>query len=69
MKPDTLVRVEAMKALISALGEVDAERFITLVSRDNFDYTQWRHDNLCKGMTFDEIYEDAAAYWQKMNQA
>lgn len=59
MKTDTVVRVEAMDALIAALGEVDAERFISMVSRDKFDYTEWRRDNLCKGMTIDEIYIDA----------
>ncbi len=62
MKPDAVVRVEAMDALIAALGEVDAERFISMVSRDKFDYTEWRRNNLCKGMSFDEIFEEAAAY-------
>jgi hypothetical protein len=28
MKPDTVLRVEAMNVLIKNLGEVDAERFI-----------------------------------------
>ena len=28
--------------LIDALGEVDAERFITLLHREPFDYTQWQ---------------------------
>ena len=44
MKADTLVRVEAMNALIAALGEVDAERFICMVKRDTFDYTEWQKD-------------------------
>jgi hypothetical protein len=61
MKADTVIRVEAMEALIAALGEVDAERFISLVSRDKFDYTEWRRNHLCTGMTMDEIYDDAAA--------
>ncbi len=61
MKTDTVIRVEAMDALIAALGEVDSERFISMVSRDKFDYTEWRRNNLCKGMTMDEIYEEAAA--------
>jgi hypothetical protein len=59
MKADTVVRVEAMDALIAALGEVDAERFISMVSRDQFNYTEWR-GNLCKDMTVDEIYNEAA---------
>ncbi len=66
MKADTVIRVEAMDALIAALGEVDAERFISMVSRDRFDYTKWRRDHLCKGMTVDEIYDEAAAYEKKL---
>jgi homoserine kinase len=62
VKSDAVIRVEAMNALIAALGEVDAERFISMINRDRFDYTEWRRDNLCKGMTFDEVYEEAAAY-------
>jgi hypothetical protein len=31
-----------MKALISSLGNVDAEKFISLVLREPFDYTKWR---------------------------
>ncbi len=31
-----------MKALISALGDVQAERFITLILRTSFDYTKWQ---------------------------
>ncbi len=68
MKPDAVVRVEAMGALIAALGEVDAERFISMVSRDTFDYTEWRRNHLCQGMTIDEIYEEAAKYEQRMKQ-
>ncbi|MDR1664872.1 MAG: hypothetical protein LBR83_08145 [Clostridiales bacterium] len=68
MKTDTALRVEAMDALIAALGEVDAERFISMVSRDKFDYTNWRRKKLCKGMTLDEIYEEAAAYEKKLDR-
>ena len=39
MKTDQLIRVEAMNALISTLGTVDAERFISMLKRDTFDYT------------------------------
>jgi hypothetical protein len=42
MKTDTVVRIEAMDALLASLGAVDAERFISMVKRDNFDYTEWQ---------------------------
>ena len=37
-----------MQALISALGLVEAERFLVAVSRDRFDYTEWRRTGLAR---------------------
>lgn len=42
MKPDFEVRQDGMKALVHALGPVEAERFITLLNREKLDYTEWR---------------------------
>ena len=42
MRTDTLVKSEGMKTLLDNLGRVDAERFIALIIREPFDYTQWR---------------------------
>nr|VFJ70548.1 MAG: hypothetical protein BECKFW1821C_GA0114237_10241 [Candidatus Kentron sp. FW] len=39
---DAEVRVRGMEALIAALGEVHAEKFITLIMREPFDYTEWQ---------------------------
>ena len=39
---DTEVRIKGMEALIAALGEVNAEKFITLIMREPFDYTEWQ---------------------------
>ena len=39
---DTEIRIKGMEALISALGEVHAEKFITLIMREPFDYTEWQ---------------------------
>ncbi len=36
----TQLRVEAMKLLNQGLGPVDTERFISLLSKDRFDYTE-----------------------------
>jgi hypothetical protein len=33
-----------MKALVGSLGIVEAERFVTLIQREPFDYTEWRQD-------------------------
>ncbi len=42
MKPDEEIKLEGMKALIAALGDVQAERFVTLMLRAKFDYTKWQ---------------------------
>jgi hypothetical protein len=42
MTTDTEIKVRGLKALTEALGHVEAERFITLVLREPFDYTAWQ---------------------------
>lgn len=46
MRTDSVVRSEGMNALVDKLGLVDAERFISLVLREPFDYTEWRRTGL-----------------------
>lgn len=48
------IRIKGMDALIAALGEVDAERFVTLMLREPFDYTEWQRD-LWKDKSIEEI--------------
>ena len=36
------LRQQAVRALSESLGPVDAFRFLALVSREPFDYQQWR---------------------------
>jgi hypothetical protein len=55
MRTDALLREEAMDVLINKLGEVDAERFISIIKNDTFDYTEWQR-NLWKDKSIDEIY-------------
>jgi len=54
MKTDQEIRLNGMRTLIQALGEVQAERFIALIRRDNFDYTQWQQD-LFNEMSVEEL--------------
>jgi hypothetical protein len=58
-RTDTLVRNEGMEALVSKLGYVDAERFIMLISREPFDYTEWRQNNLQENMSIRELSSQA----------
>jgi len=51
---DSELRIRGFKALADKLGLVEAERFITLVLREPFDYTEWRKD-LWADKTVEEI--------------
>ena len=42
MITDTEIKMIGVKALTDALGEVNAERFISLIMREPFDYTKWQ---------------------------
>ena len=38
------LRQQAVRVLSDSLGPVDALRFLALVSREPFDYQQWRNE-------------------------
>ena len=44
MNIEMALRNEGMKILINNLGSVEAERFISLIIREPFDYTKWQKD-------------------------
>jgi hypothetical protein len=44
MYAEMALRNEGMKVLIDSLGRVEAERFISLIIREPFDYTEWQRD-------------------------
>ncbi len=50
-----------MKCLLEKLGKVDAERFVSLLSREPFDYTKWR-ENLFENVNVREISREANEY-------
>ncbi|MCL2648759.1 MAG: hypothetical protein FWD61_17465 [Phycisphaerales bacterium] len=59
MRTDRVLRTDAMNLLVKGLGEIEAERFIYLVKREDFDYTEWQRD-LWKDRSIDEVYKLAA---------
>ena len=65
IKSDTVLRVEAMDVLITTLGSVDAERFISMVKRDTFDYTEWQR-KLWDGKSIEEIHAAATRFERKI---
>jgi hypothetical protein len=42
MHTEMALRDKGMKVLIEKLGHVEAERFISLIIREPFDYTEWQ---------------------------
>ena len=58
MKSDTVLKVEGINLLIEKLGEVEAERFITLIIKEQFDYTKWQKE-LFKDLSVREISKNA----------
>ena len=63
MRTESVLRMEAMQYLIEKLGEVDAERFVSLINREHFDYTRWRK-SLWADRNIDEIYNAAKAFYE-----
>ena len=53
---DSEIRSKGVAALAESLGFIEAERFITLILREPFDYTKWR-----QGLFEDRKIEDISA--------
>ena len=53
---DTEIKLQGLEALVSALGEVQAERFISLIMREPFDYTRWQ-EKLWTDRSVEELSE------------
>ena len=58
MMTDTEIRLVGVRALTTALGEVNAEKFIALILREPFDYTEWQ-ENLWNDRTIEDISRSA----------
>ena len=54
MYAEMVLRNEGMKILIDKLGHVEAERFISLIIREPFDYTEWQR-NLFNDLSVKEL--------------
>ena len=54
MLAESVLRREGMKILKERFGLVETERFIALMNRESFDYTEWRRD-MFEGMSVREI--------------
>jgi hypothetical protein len=51
------LRRQAVRVLSEGLGPVDALRFLALVSREPFDYQEWRREYFSR-YNVDELFEE-----------
>jgi len=61
---DAEIKVLGFGILTEHLGLVEAERFITLVQRERFDYTQWRQ-SLFAALSGEEISRQAMEFHRR----
>ena len=52
---------EGMNCLLKELGVIKTEQFISVMIREQFDYTKWQR-NLFENMSVDELNEATAKY-------
>ncbi len=64
MTTDSEIKRKGIEVLIKELGEVEAERFITLLMREPFDYTEWQK-GLWKDTSVKALSKEAMEYIKK----
>lgn len=42
MRTELEITYDGMNALVEKLGIVEAEKFISIINQESFDYTEWR---------------------------
>lgn len=58
MKSDIAIKQEGFNVLKEKLGLVNMERFVVLINREKFNYTEWRKD-LFEDMDIHTLAEEA----------
>jgi hypothetical protein len=61
MLTDNEIKTKGFRVLVKSLGDVDAEKFIRLISKEPFDYTKWQM-LLWDGETIEHVSEKAMQY-------
>jgi len=55
------IRQLGMDCLVKTLGIIDAERFISALLRESFDYTEWRKKYFAD-MDLETLHKEAVEY-------
>ena len=67
MMTDTEIKVKGFEVLTRYMGLVEAEKFVSLIQREPFDYTEWRK-KLWPDKTVREISREAMEYRRTMDK-
>lgn len=67
MLTDTEIKKKGFRILIETLGDVDAEKFISLINTEPFDYTLWQ-STLWSDQTVNHLSEKAMNYQANNNK-
>ncbi len=59
---DSELKSKCFTILAEQVGSVEMERFVMLLNRDTFDYTEWRKENLFPNETVDTLFDKIKAY-------
>lgn len=58
MITDTELKIKGLSILSKTMGSVEAERFISLIIREPFDYTDWQK-NIWNDISIDQLSQNA----------
>lgn len=63
---DTEIKARGIRILITELGSVGMEKFIALIQREPFDYTEWQRDQWNE-YSVEELSKNAMQYSKTVN--
>jgi hypothetical protein len=66
MRSDLIIKHEGFLALKEKLNNVEIEKFISLIKRENFDYTIWRKD-LFEDFSLEDLADKADEFSRNLN--
>ncbi|MCP5498368.1 MAG: hypothetical protein H7A25_00560 [Leptospiraceae bacterium] len=61
MRTDAEIKQKGFQVLFKYMDVIEAERFISLINKEKFDYTEWRQD-LFEDMSIQEIINEGRKF-------
>ena len=65
---DSELKSKCFTILAEQVGNVEMERFVMLLNRDTFAYTEWRKTNLCQEETVDSLCDQIEVFQATRNR-